>query len=577
MKRVLSIFLIVCFLFSAFLFKINAAFAFIKISDLVFDGEPVNPEDLPEILETIKTNKEKNVKKQQRGSTMLLPTNLQIIDAMLSNSKNIQIEIDTSDVLVRTNDDIQEGISNVNFLNAVSEAVSLWDGVDIADVSFLPLKFASGQPDSDDGKNIITFRAVEPPESAPESALVFSIITYARTNTIEFMGKPIMVKPGTILDADIIYDPSNDPCLALNTTEGDIKIGGDIVPISDGGIAADADLSNCTSVSGGDITDLAVRSISHLLGLESSAIASAANSAVGQAMTRYALTNDDRIGLANIYPNKTTLTTHGSVIGKVLLNKKPVKGAHVVLEDTVSGEPVTGGITNIKGQFKMSAVPAGTYNVYAEPLDGPIRKAGLGLNFFGFTADLNFTTALLPDPITVTTNKVTNIKQIDVRELSASAFNFNHLSFALTEEDINASSGAFLLPIRIMPGETLTDVVFWGSNIHPNFGTLTVSGPGITISNVRENKSIPISPFVRCADCQDTPDTMCNRDPRCLDTQEITDEPDELPGIEVDITCDASIEPGPRNIIFTGDQLDPTSPSFGLRDQITGGIIVTED
>lgn len=571
MKKIFSIFLIIGFVLS-----VNSAFAFIKIADLVFDGESVNPEDLPTILETIKTNKTKNEKKQQRGSSMLLPTKLQTIEAMLLDPKNIQIEIDTSDVLVRTNDDIQEPVSNVKFLNAVSEAVNLWDAVDIADVSFLPLKFASGQPDSDDGKNVITFRAVEPPEAAPESAPVFSIITYARTNTVEFMGKVIMVKPGTILDADIIFDPSNDPCLALHTTEGEIKIGGNDVPISDGGIKADADLSNCTRVSGGDITDLAVRSIANLLGLESSAIASAGTSAVGQIMTRYALTNDDKIGLANIYPNTATITNHGSIIGQIFLNKTPVSGAHVVLEDTTTGEPTTGGITDLKGKFKINYVPTGTYTVYVEPLDGPIRKAGLPLSFFGLNADLNFTTFVLPDPITITANKTTNINKVNVQELSASAFNFNYLSFLLTEEDINASSGAFILPIRIMPGETLTDVVFWGSNINPNFGTLTVGGSGITISNVRENKSIPISPFVRCADCEDTPTNMCDHDPRCPDTQEITDEPDELPGIEVNITCALGTPPGPRNIIFTGDVLDPTSPSFGLRDQITGGLIVIE-
>ncbi|MBI3309359.1 MAG: carboxypeptidase regulatory-like domain-containing protein [Candidatus Melainabacteria bacterium] len=551
--------------------------AFIKITDLVFDGMSVDPDEFDVTLELIKENKRKNKTNEAKGKVKRFPTKLTTITARQVNPKNIQLEVDTSEVVAKTAKDIQGAISNVNFLNAISEAISLWEGVMIADVDFAPLKFASGQPNPDDGRNVITFRAVEGIEGAPEGTPIFTIVTYARSKQVEFMGKNIKVKPGTILDADIVYDPTNDPCLALHTTEGDFKIGGDDIAIADGGINPNADLSNCTFISAGDVTDLAVRSIAHILGLESSAIASAGSASVGQIMTRYSLTSDDEIGLANIYPNKATLTNHGSLNSKVTLNKKPVTGAHIVLENTTTGEPTVGGITDTKGKFEINSIPAGSYNVYVEPLDGPIRKAGLGFSFLGFNANLNFTTTVLPDPITITANKKTRINNIEVKELSASAFNINHLTVALTEEDVNASSGAFILPIRIMSGETLTDIDFWGSNINPEFGTLSVSGTGITVSNVRENKSIPISPFFTCAECEDTPTSMCSRDPRCDVTEEIDEEPDELPGITVDITCTAGTPPGPRNIIFTGDVLDPENPSFGLRDQISGGIIVTED
>lgn len=532
----------------------NQSYAFIKISDLVFDGMSVNPDELEETLETIKTNKKKNKKNQLLGKKKRFPVKLQIIEAFQAKPQEIQLEIDTSEVVAKTEKDIQGPISNTNFFNAISEAVALWESVDIADINFLPLKFASGQPNPEDGRNIITFRAIEEPEGAPDGTPVFSIITYARSNRVEFMGKLQKVKPGTILDADIIFDPTNNPCLALHTTEGDFMIGGDNVSIADGGVDPAADLSNCDSISGGDITDLAVRSIANVLGLESSAIASAASAPVAQIMTRYALTNDDRIGLANIYPNKEALANFGSISGKVVLNKKPVTGAHIVLEDTLTGEPVTGTITDIKGKFDIKFVPAGTYNLYVEPLDGPTRSAGLPLNFFGFNADLNFTTAVLPDPVTIASNKKTRLKNIEVTELSSSAFNINAQTALFTESDVNQSSGLFLLPITIMPGETLTGVRFWGSNISPDFGSLSVTGNGITISNVVENKNVPISPFMTSS----------------------TD-PDEIPGIEADITAAADATPGPRNIIFTGDVLDPENPSFGLRDQITGGLIVTEE
>jgi len=557
----------------------SSTHAFIRITDLVFDGEPVDPDELDETLETIKINRRKNQKNEQRGKKKRFPTKLTTIEARQRDPENIQIEVDTSDVIVVSNDDIQSPISNVSFLNAINEAIGLWGNVDIANVNFLPVKFASGQPDSDDGKNVITFRATgdKELEGIPTGTPVFTIINYARDKTVLFMNKVIMVKPGTILDADIIFDPTNDVCLALHTTVGDIKIGGDDVAIADGGIDPDADLSNCEVVKAGDITDLAVRSIAHLLGLENSGIISAAAANPAQIMTRYALTNDDRIGLSNIYPNKAALTNDGSLIGKVLLNRKPVIGAHIVLEDSATGEPTTGGITDIKGKFVINSIPAGTYNVYIEPLDGPVRKAGFPFSFFGFNSTQNFVTLVLEDPVVITANKRTNLKKVTVQELSASAFNINHLVAVLTEEDVNLTGGAFLLPIRIMAGETLTTIPFWGSNINPNFGNLSISGTGITLTNVTEVENIPISPFIKCADCEETADTMCNRDPRCPPTQELDIAPDEIPGLTVDITCAAGTAPGPRDIIFTGDLLDEASPSFGLRDQISGGLIVTED
>ena len=547
MKKNLLAFAIITQLF----FPLNS-FGFVKIVDLVFDGKSVDPEKIAETLATVKANKLKN--KTIKNPLKLKPDQLFIIPAKQANPKNIQLEVDTSEVVVKSNKDIQAAISNQAFLDAITEAVNLWDGVDIADITFAPLKFASGQADPEDGRNIVTFRAINLPEGVPDGVAVTSIITYARTENILFMNQEIMVKPGSILDADIIYDPTNNPCLALHTTEGDFVPGGNNASIVEGGIdptLTAEDLSNCTVISSGDLTDFAVRTIANVLGLESSAIASAASSPVSLTMTRYDLTNDDKIGLANLYPNTANLTMHGTVFGKVTLNKKPVRGAHVVFEDTITGEPVASTITDVFGKFKINPIPSGTYNVYAEPLDGPARKNALPRNFFAFTADENFTTGVFPQPVTIESKKRVNIK-IEVKELSASAFNINYFTSFLTEADVAKGGGGFILPIKINPGETLTDIRFWGSNISPNFGTLSVSGTGVTISNIREDKSISIFPGV-----SDPP-------------------PDRLPGIIVDITCAADTQIGPRNIIFTGDQLDETSPSFGLRDQITGGLFVVE-
>jgi len=569
---------IIIFLLISFIqvYPENTSYAFTTISDLVFDGMSVEPNNLQEVLNTVKKNKIKN--KTIKVPSKLLPDELFIINSRQKDPHNIQLEIDTSSVLVKSDGDIQAPISNQAFLNAVTEAVTLWDNVDIADITFAPLKFASGGADPNDGKNVITFRANPPLEQASAGSSVTTIVNYARTENIVFMNKLIMVKPGTILDVDIIYDPTNNMCLALHTTGGDFKIGGnESTPIVEGGVDPNAStetLESCKVIFVGDLTEIAVESIAHVLGLTSSAIVSAATTNTSRLKERYALTSDDKIGLANIYPNKANLKNTGIISGKVVLNKKPVSGAHVVLENTTTGEPVTSTITNIKGRFLIKAIPSGSYTVYAEPIDGPVRKNSLAFNFFGFTPNLNFVTGIFPTPITISPNKITNIK-LEVKELSASAFNINAQTSVFNEKAVNDAGGASLLPIRIMPGQTLTNVLFWGDNINSRFGTLSVSGPGITVSNV-QSRSVPISPSVECKKCEDTLDTMCKRDPRCPPTQELKAEPDQIPGLTADITCASDVTPGPRNIIFTGDQIDSTHPSFGLRDQITGGLFITE-
>lgn len=526
--------------------------AFTKIVDLIFDGNPVEPEKIEETIETIKVNKEKN--KKISNPKKLKPDQFVIVPAIQTKPTDIQLEIDTSEVIVKSNKDVQGPISNTAFLKAVTEAVDLWNNVGIANVMFAPLKFASVPADPEDGNNIITFRAIESPEGVPEGAPVISIVTYARSNTVTFMNQIIMVKPGAILDADIIYDPTNDPCLALFTTEGEFVPGGSSTSISEGGTDSSLtaeDLANCDVITSGDITDFAVRTLANVLGLESSAIASAATSPVSLSMIRYSLTSDDEIGLANLYPNKDALSTYGSASGKVLLNKKGVRGAHVVFEDQMTGEPVTSAISDIYGNFRLNYIPAGTYSVYAEPLDGPARKSALSRNFFGFNAEEDFTTGVLEDPVVIEAKKKANLK-ISVKELSGAAFNINYLTSYLTESNLVEGGGGFILPIKIMPGETISNIRFWGSNINPDFGTLTISGTGVTVSNIREDNNISISPF--------------SGDPP----------PDKVPGIVVNITCAPGTPTGPRNIIFTGDTLDEANPSFGLRDQITGGLFVTE-
>ncbi len=552
------------------------AFAFTRVTDLSFNGTTITPDQFEATFETIKANIKAN--KKIKGKRNKLPTKISVVYGRQADAKNIQLEIDTSEVLLKSQKDVQLPISNLGFLNAVQEAISLFENVEIADIMFKPLRLTSAGANQDDGRNVITFRAAEPPEGIGGTSAVFSIINVAKTENVVFMGQKIMTKPGTLLDVDVVFDPANDPCLAYFITQGDFKIGGDdSATVTEGGIDA-AEVENCEGLSAADLVDYSVRGISRVLGFESSAIASSAFSRTPRNMIRYKLTNDDEIALASLYPNVSEVSmTRGIVSGKVLINKTPHIGVHLVLQDLISGEPVAGTFTDIDGKFEIKAVPEGTYTAYTEPLDGRVRPTDFVYNSFASNAMLNFSTAVFPEPISVKANMTTNIS-LEFENQPGSAFNLNTQVTApiVTEKEaISGGLGVTPLPIRVMPGQTLVGVKFWGDNITTNFGTLSISGQGVTVTNVMD-ANVAISPYVQCQKCDDTPEKQCRRSSLCSASEELITQADQIPGITADIICAEDAQPGPRTIIFTGDNLDGEHPSFGLRDQITGGLIVAE-
>jgi len=580
--------------------------AFTRITDLVINGGSFDPANL-DTIRNGKKGKSRILKSQESdgssstssssstsgGSIASAGTGKkkpkvpkpQIIKAFQAKPKEIQFQIDNSTLLVKSTGDVQLPITSSAFYNAVQESIDLWNGVDIADIKILSPKFTTAMIDPNDGLNLISAKTDVPPEGFSAGSLggrVFTITSIAKTNSVIFNGKTIMVKPGTLLDVDTVFDPSNNPCSVFFTTTGDITIGGNPqAPIGEGGADDVLAIKTCdNAISGNDVTNSATIALARLLGLDTSGLTSSASAEVGLNMLRYALTSDDEIGLANIYPMVSKLKERGKFSGKITLNKSPVLGAHVVLENKDTGEVTASTITDLNGDFEIINIPQGDYIAYAEPLDGAIRAKKFDpQSFFPRNADLNFTTGVADKVVSIKAGKETRVI-ISVRETTGSAFNINPKMFSLfTPTEVDDIGGHAISPIAISPGETKSDVEFWGINLDDGFGTLTISGDDCTVTNV-VNKSVRISDEHECADCEDPvlpTDPPCNRNAElCPLSQEVTKQADQLPGIIADITCAADALPGPRNIIYTADKLDVENPNFGLRDQISGGLIVRE-
>ncbi|MCA9002218.1 MAG: matrixin family metalloprotease, partial [Planctomycetes bacterium] len=125
-----------------------------------------------------------------------------------------------------------------------------------------------------------------------------------------------------------------------------------------------------------DIQDVATHELGHFLGLDHSGVA-------GATMYPYvdptiilhrSLGMDDIRGLRDIYPSQSFATITGNV--KRSSDSTGVGGAYVVARDS-DGRTVASALADEAGAFRLEALDAGTYRVWATPLDDPVSAANL--------------------------------------------------------------------------------------------------------------------------------------------------------------------------------------------------------
>jgi len=172
---------------------------------------------------------------------------------------------------------------------------------------------------------------------------------------------------GRIVDADILFNPGVS--YSTETTTPSTRI---------------------------DLESVATHEIGHLLGLDHSSILSATMfPTIGDGLFyARALQTDDIAGVSSIYPAASYLT-RGSISGTVrLTSNATVYGALVVAVNS-SGQPVASTISDNRGNYVIGGLAAGTYTIYAEPMDQPFSITNvntLGRIFPSSTVTTSFTT-----------------------------------------------------------------------------------------------------------------------------------------------------------------------------------------
>ncbi|HEY0591886.1 MAG TPA: carboxypeptidase regulatory-like domain-containing protein [Thermoanaerobaculia bacterium] len=139
---------------------------------------------------------------------------------------------------------------------------------------------------------------------------------------------------------------------------------------------ADIQIDASAAKNGVGLGTLVQHEIGHLLGLDHSGIVSSVMFPWVGPEDLAGLDSDERIALAQIYPEGGGKMGPPRIRGSVRLPRGGVFGAQVVAVDA-NGAPVSSTLTAADGTFELAGLPPGHYRVYAEPLDGPVETKNL--------------------------------------------------------------------------------------------------------------------------------------------------------------------------------------------------------
>jgi hypothetical protein len=224
---------------------------------------------------------------------------------------------------------------------AVARAFDTWQNVPTASVSFAFAGFTSAAPFDEDGLSVLGFAR------DPDLDRVLGATTFVVDDVT-----------GELIESDIFFNT-----IFLWST-------------SDAGVAGRFDLQS-----------VATHEIGHFVGLGHSALGETelrptggrrviASGAVmfpisfGTGVTAdRVLQPDDVAAVSDMYPDADVTRKTGSIAGRVLLNGRPIFGAHVIAFDLQTNELVAGFTLNAQGEFVIAGLKPGPHVIRVEPLD----------------------------------------------------------------------------------------------------------------------------------------------------------------------------------------------------------------
>lgn len=381
---------------------------------------------------------------------------------------NIQFLVSSTVAAGAVNSDGQTMITpGSDVFGAIQAAMNTWNGVQTSVARFASPKPTSISNNPSDRSHVITIQDTPENRSVVGDLLGVTMLQFTTTN-------------GNIVDTDILLNPK-------------IVRNGVQVPYS-----TNHELNTI------DLQSVITHELGHSLGASHSGLLSATmfqssvastEGAVAEATLWSSLSQDDIAFVSAAYPGPGATSLFGDITGKVFFaNGSPVRGALLTAIDASSGVAV-GAISNITdGTFTIARIPPGSYQVYAEPMDGPVFPGNLYFSS-GTPLDLSFRTSFfggVDQPLTV---------QVGVGASAAADITVDSAASTLNPQlmaKIQGSAGTIQIAdsARAIPAGHATDILVFGPGLDPT-KTVRILGPAkIRTGTVRADPSITFNGFV---------------------------------------------------------------------------------
>jgi uncharacterized protein (TIGR03437 family) len=387
-----------------------------------------------------------------------------------SDAASIQVLVNGSLAAGQTNADGKVVITATsNPVQAVVNAAAAWSRISTSTVAFAPPAPTTVSNDPNDHKYVVTIEDTPANRSVVGGALAVTLMSFTQN--------------GTILDSDIIVNPNN-------------LSNGQVQPFS-------TDHAQGTI----DLQSVLTHEMGHSLGADHSPVISAtmfyavpscsSATSVAECTLHQTVVADDIAFATAAYPASNASAQLGSITGTVALaSGTTVPGALVIAVDPIKGTTIGGLASLTDGSYTLSPVPPGSYQVYAQPLNGPTTSANLGTPNIG-AANVNFRTTFAggnaaPSNVLVTAGGVSSASiSVDpaTPNLQIQYFGTGSASGATVGGGAKAAASG-----------SSADLLIWGPGLGSNVtaSQIRILGPGVTVrpSSVRVDSSFVVNGLV---------------------------------------------------------------------------------